>query len=226
MAGRRSGALFLERADKIFLPARPRHACDCANGMIYIISGTIEVETEPGKVTEIRIILRARLRQLDFLLTLAARRSRIAIDSRMSAVFCGVARHAQVADQRRQDARQFVLPKRDRSAQTHCNQAEPRHALRGIQGLGGARRYAFGDSASYVLHQRHARKIHNTELSRFDQESSQQVGRGERGWAVAVIGGNLAHHPNAAGNKEQNIDKCRRTNGDYAESAGAGPTHD
>jgi len=36
MAGRRSGALFLERAGKIFLLVRPGHACDGANAMIYI----------------------------------------------------------------------------------------------------------------------------------------------------------------------------------------------
>jgi len=36
MAGRRSGALFLERAGKRFLLVRPGHACDGANAMIYI----------------------------------------------------------------------------------------------------------------------------------------------------------------------------------------------
>src|SRR5262249_62411500 len=52
------------------------------------------------------------------------------------------------------------------------------------------------------------------------------MGRGEYGRPVAVAGGKLAHHANAACNKEQDIDNRSRADGGYAEGAGARPTPD
>ena len=45
-------------------------------------------------------------------------------------------------------------------------------------------------------------KVHGPEFSGFDHESPQQVGGGERGRPVAIAGGDLAHHANAARDKE------------------------
>src|SRR5450759_5441974 len=52
------------------------------------------------------------------------------------------------------------------------------------------------------------------------------MGGGERGWPVAVTGGNLAHHANAARDEEQRICDRGRADGGDGEGAGAGPAHD
>jgi len=131
----------------------------------------------------------------------------------------------QIADQRRQDARKFVPPKRDGSAQAHRYQTEPRHALGGIHGFSRARCQSLKDSASYVLRERNPGEINRSEFSSFKYKSPQQMSGGERGGPVAVAAGDLAHHANAARHEEKNIENSSRADGSYTERTGAGPAY-